>query len=53
MTVLCPVEDFFEEEVFAEAYRLNPEQAYQNIYAQIKMLNPRVQERAAEKFILG
>lgn len=53
VTVLCPVEDFFEEEVFAEASRLNPEQAYQSIYAQIKTLNPRVQERAAEKFILG
>lgn len=52
-TVFCRVEDFFGEDVMAEAGKITPEQAEEKITAQVLRLNPEAEPKKIAKFIQG
>lgn len=52
-TTFCKTEDFFEEDIFEKANSLSKEQAYKKLYTYILELNPGVDSKKLDKFILG
>lgn len=51
-TVLCTVEDFWEEEA-KRAMKLDPKESFEKIRKQVLKLNPSAEEKTIKKFILG
>jgi len=52
-TVFCTTERFFGDDIFEEAARINVDEAFEKIKAQILKLNPSAQEKKIVKFIRG
>lgn len=52
-TVFCPVEKFFEADVFAKADKLIRDEAYQELEKHIYKLNPYAISKKVKKFIEG
>ena len=51
--MLCLTEEFWPEEVFGQAARLAPEEAWEAIAAQVYRLNPGAEEKKVRRFIDG
>lgn len=52
-TVFCTTEQFWGEEVFAEAAKIQKNDAMQAIIKQVLILNPQAEQKKIQKFILG
>jgi hypothetical protein len=52
-TVFCTTEQFWGEEVFAEAAKIKKDDAMKAISDQVLVLNPQAEEKKIRKFILG
>jgi len=52
-TVFCTTEQFWGDEVLAQAAAMDPDDAVQAIAAQVRKLNPNAQEKKITKFIMG
>ena len=52
-TVFCTTEQFWGEEVFAEAAKIKKADAIEAITKQVLILNPQAEEKKMQKFILG
>ena len=52
-TVFCTTEQFWGEEVFAEAAKIKKDAAVAAITEQVKKLHPQAEEKKIQKFILG
>ncbi len=52
-TVFCTTEQFWGEAVFAEAAKIQKDDAIQVITKQVLILNPQADEKKSKKFILG
>ena len=52
-TVFCTTEAFFGDAVFRKADKINEDEAFEKIKAQILKLNPSAQEKKIRKFIFG
>ena len=52
-TVFCTTEQFWGEEVFAEAAKIKKGDAIQAITRQVLLINPQAEAKKINKFILG
>ena len=52
-TVFCTTEQFWGEELFAQAAKISKDEAIQAITKQVLALNPLAQEKKIKKFIVG
>ena len=52
-TVFCTTEQFWGEELFAQAAKISKDEAIQAITEQVLTLNPQTEEKKIKKFIVG
>ena len=52
-TVFCTTEQFWGEELFAQAAKISKDEAIQAITEQVLTLNPQAEEKKIKKFIVG
>ena len=52
-TVFCTTEQFWGEDVFAQAAKIKKDDAIKTITEQVLKINPRAEEKKINKFILG